>query len=165
MHTNPMRIAAGWRGGGDVSVLMVAPTLMNSAATDLESIRSALDAAHMVARVPTTRLAAAAADEVSVAVAALYAEFGQEFQTLTAQAGAFHRQFVHALTSGAASYQAAEAVGASMLRTAADDSLGVVNAPTEFLLGRPLIGNGANGTAVNPNGGAGGLLVGNGGAG
>ncbi|WP_337360551.1 PGRS repeat-containing protein, partial [Mycobacterium tuberculosis] len=43
--------------------------------------------------------------------------------------------------------------------------LGLINAPTQALLGRPLIGNGADGTAANPNGGAGGLLYGNGGNG
>ena len=35
----------------------------------------------------------------------------------------------------------------------------------EALLGRPLIGSGTNGTAVPPNGGAGGLLYGDGGTG
>jgi hypothetical protein len=47
----------------------------------------------------------------------------------------------------------------------ADDALGFINAPTEFLFGRPLLGNGVDGTAANPNGQAGGLLLGNGGAG
>ncbi len=41
----------------------------------------------------------------------------------------------------------------------------VINAPTLALLNRPLIGNGADGTAANPNGQAGGLLIGNGGNG
>ncbi|WP_342781104.1 PGRS repeat-containing protein, partial [Mycobacterium helveticum] len=42
----------------------------------------------------------------------------------------------------------------------------VVNAPTESLLGRPLIANGANAAPGSGlNGGAGGLLMGNGGAG
>ncbi len=45
--------------------------------------------------------------------------------------------------------------------------LGLINAPTQaLLLGRPLIGQRrADGTAANPNGGAGGLLHGNGGNG
>ena len=41
----------------------------------------------------------------------------------------------------------------------------ILNAPTEILLGRPLIGNGAPGTAMNPTGGAGGILLGDGGNG
>ncbi len=41
----------------------------------------------------------------------------------------------------------------------------IVNAPTNVLLGRDLIGNGVTGTAAAPNGGPGGLLFGDGGAG
>ena len=149
-----------------MSLLVVAPELLVSAAADLESIGSALDAAHVAAAVPTTGLAAAGADEVSAAATALFAGYGQEYQALIAQASAFHQQFVQALSSGAGSYLAAEAANASPLQTyGQDDLLGVVNAPTELLLGRPLIGNGANGTAASPNGGAGGLLYGNGGTG
>ncbi len=40
----------------------------------------------------------------------------------------------------------------------------IVNAPTNVLLGRDLIGNGVTGTAAAPNGGPGGLLFGDGGA-
>ena len=151
--------------GGGVSLLVVAPELLGSAAADLESIGSALHAAHVAAAVPTTGLATAGADEVSAALAALFAGYGQEYQALSAQASAFHQQFVQALSSGAGSYLTAEAANASPLQTVLDDLLGVVNAPTEALLGRPLIGNGANGTAASPNGGAGGLLYGNGGTG
>jgi PE family len=151
-----------------MSLLVVAPELLGSAAADLESIGSALRAAHVTAAVPTTGLATAGADEVSAAVAALFAGYGQEYQALSAQASAFHQQFVEALSSGAESYLTAEAANASPLQTVQtvlDDLLGVVNAPTQALLGRPLIGNGANGTAASPNGGAGGLLYGNGGTG
>lgn len=69
------------------------------------------------------------------------------------------------LNSASGSYAAAEATIASQLQTAQHDLLGAVNAPTETLLGRPLIGDGAPGTATSPNGGAGGLLYGNGGNG
>ncbi|MEK1114744.1 PE family protein, partial [Mycobacterium ulcerans] len=44
--------------------------------------------------------------------------------------------------------------------------LDLINAPTQALLDRPLIGNGANGAAgTGANGGDGGILFGNGGAG
>ena len=56
---------------------------------------------------------------------------------------------------------AAEAANASPLQLVEQ----LINAPSQALLGRPLIGDGANGTAANPNGGAGGLLWGNGGNG
>jgi hypothetical protein len=41
----------------------------------------------------------------------------------------------------------------------------VINEPTMLIIGRPLIGNGADGTAAHPDGYAGGLLDGNGGNG
>ncbi|MGO8965528.1 PE-PPE domain-containing protein [Mycobacterium sp.] len=133
-----------------MSLLVVTPESLVSAAADLHSIRSALDTAHTTAAAGTTELMAAGADEVSAAVAALFAEYGQEFQALSVQAGAFHQQFVQALSAGAGSYLAAEALNASPLQTARGDLLAAINAPTEALLARPLIGNGAIGTAVSP---------------
>jgi hypothetical protein len=155
-----------------MSLLVVAPELLQSAAANVESIGSALDAAHAAAAVPTTGIAAAGADEVSAAVTALFAGYGQEFQALSAQASAFHQQFVQALSAGAGSYLAAEAAAASplqavaaatsplqtvaaasslppLLQTVQGELLNLINAPTEFLLGRPLISTGA---AVTLNG-------------
>jgi hypothetical protein len=43
---------------------------------------------------PTTGVVAAAEDEVSAAIALLFSNHAQEFQALSAQAGAFHTQFV-----------------------------------------------------------------------
>ncbi|OSC37229.1 PecA family PE domain-processing aspartic protease [Mycobacterium decipiens] len=148
-----------------MSLLVVAPEFVTSAAADLEIIASTLRAANAAAAVSTTGLAAAGADEVSAALAALFAGFGQEYQALSTQVSAFHQQFVLTLSSAAGSYAAAETTVASQLQTAHQDLLGAVNAPTQTLLGRPLIGHGANGTAASPNGGSGGLLYGNGGAG
>ena len=124
-----------------MSVLVVVPEFVQSAAADLRDIGSELAAAQVAAAASTTGLAAAGADEVSVAVAALFAGHGRRFQTVSLQAGAFHQRFVRALESGAASYRSADA-----------------------LSGRPLIGNGADGGPGQP-GGPGGLLYGNGGAG
>src|SRR5258708_27027739 len=96
------------------------------------------------------------------AVAALFGAHAQSYQALSAQATAFHDQFVQALTSGAGSYAAAEAANASPIQAL----LNAVNTPFLTALGRPLIGNGANGAAgTGAAGGAGGLLYGNGGAG
>ena len=56
----------------------------------------------------------------------------------------------------------AEAANASPLQPL----LNAINAPTEALVGRPLIGNGVNGApGTGANGGAGGILIGTGGAG
>jgi hypothetical protein len=69
--------------------------VVESAAADLENIRSALTSANAAPAGPTTGLVAAGADEVSTAVA-LFAGYGQDFLALSAQASAFHQQFVHA---------------------------------------------------------------------
>ncbi|BBZ40179.1 hypothetical protein MCNS_32420 [Mycobacterium conspicuum] len=148
-----------------MSYVVTAPEWIESAAAELKSMSAELDAAHASVTASTTGLVPAGADEVSTAVTALFAEYGKEFQKLGTQASAFHQQFVQALSSGAGAYAATEAANVSSLRTLEQDVLGAINAPTEALLGRPLIGNGVNGTAANPNGGDGGLLFGNGGNG
>lgn len=148
-----------------MSLLVVAPELVESAAADLEGIRSALHSAHAAATASTTGLAAAGADEISAAVASLFSGYGQEFQALGAQASVFHQQFVQALNSGAGSYLASEVANAAPLQSVQHDLLGVINAPTQALLGRQLIGDGADGTATSPNGKPGGLLFGDGGTG
>ena len=144
-----------------MSFLAVAPDWLTSAAADLENIGSTLGAANAAAAAPTTGLAAAAADEVSAAIATLFGGFGSEYQAVNAQVSAFNQQFVQSLGSASGSYATAEAAAASVL----DPVLAVINAPTQLLLGRPLIGDGTPGTAANPNGGGGGLLFGNGGPG
>ena len=129
---------------------MAAPEFLVSAASDLEGIRSALGAANAAAAAPTTGVLAAGADEVSAAIASLFSGHAQAYQTLSAQAATFHQQFVQALTAGANSYAGAEAANASPLQAVGQQALNAVNEPTEALLGRPLIGNGAPGTAAHP---------------
>jgi hypothetical protein len=70
------------------------------------------------------------------------------------------------MQAGAGANLGTEAANASSLQALEQDVLGVVNAPTEAWLGRPLIGNGMNGAAgTGQGGGAGGLLIGTGGTG
>ncbi|MEQ0575565.1 PGRS repeat-containing protein, partial [Mycobacterium tuberculosis] len=77
-----------------------------------------------------------------------------------AVAAAFHAQVVRTLTVDAGAYASAEAANAG------PNMLAAVNAPAQALLGRPLIGNGANGApGTGQAGGDGGLLFGNGGNG
>ncbi len=93
------------------------------AARTLAGIRSELSAASTAAAVPTTGVAAAAGDEVSIAIAGVFGNFGQEFQALSAQAQAFHEQFVSALTAGLGQYLSAEATNVQQTL------LNAVNAP------------------------------------
>ena len=58
---------------------------------------------------------AAAEDEVSAAIAAVFSAHGQGFQALSAQAAAFHAQFVQALKSSAGSYASTEAANLAAL--------------------------------------------------
>ena len=100
-----------------MSFVAAAPEIMTSAAKDLADIGSALTAANRAAVTQTTGVLSAAEDEVSAAIAALFSAHGQGFQALSAQAAAFHDQFVQALTAGAGSYVGAEAANASLLQS------------------------------------------------
>ncbi len=126
-----------------MSFLLVEPDLVTAAAANLAGIRSALSEAAAAASTPTTALASAGADEVSAAVSRLFGAYGQQFQALNARAATFHAEFVSLLNGGAAAYTGAEAASVSSMQALLD----AVNAPTQTLLGRPLIGNGADGVA------------------
>lgn len=131
--------------------LSVAPDELAAAATELRGVGSIVSTVNAAAAVPTTALWPAAADEVSAAIAALFSSHAQQYQSLSVQLSAYHDQFVRALGAGGASYSLAEAASASPLQQLLD----LVNLPSQTLLGRPLIGDGADGTASAPNGGAG----------
>src|SRR5215475_13147907 len=136
--------------------LTVTPGLVQDAAQSLEGIGSSLREASSSAAAPTTGIMAAAEDEVSQAIASLFGKFGSDFQGLSVQAQMFHSEFVGLMNAGAHAFSSTEATNASPLQALEQDVLGVINAPTEALLGRPLIGNGANGAAgTGQAGGAG----------
>ncbi|WP_459797473.1 PE family protein, partial [Mycobacterium riyadhense] len=142
-----------------MSFVVTSPAAVAAVATDLANIGSTISAANLVAAAPTTGVLAAGADQVSAAVAALFDAHAHSYQLLSAQASAFHDQLVQTLNAGAGSYASAESANAQQAL------LNAVNAPTQTLLGRPLIGDGANATTPGGNGGAGGILFGNGGNG
>ncbi|WP_136624882.1 PE family protein, partial [Mycobacterium attenuatum] len=149
-----------------MSYLIAIPEMLAAAAADVTAIGSSVGTANSTAAASTTTMLAAAEDEVSTAIASLFSSHAQEYQTLSRQAALFHTQFVQALTGAGNAYAAAEAASAHPLQALLDDMLAVINAPTNFLLGRPLIGNGSDGgPGSGAKGGAGGILVGNGGNG
>src|ERR1700678_2448310 len=150
-----------------MSFVIAAPDAVQGAAQGLAGIRSSLARATSASAGPTTGIAAAASDEVSIAIASLFGNVGQEFQALSAQAQGFHAQFVTAMNAGAAAYAGAEAASASPLQAAQQglQSMAVFS-PVAAMTGRPLFGNGANGMAgTGQAGGAGGWIFGNGGSG
>src|SRR6516165_6845936 len=149
-------------GRTGMSFVVVAPDMLAAAATDLESIGSALSAAHAAASAPTVGVLAAGADEVSAALASLFSGHAQAYQALSAEAAAFHQQFVQTMTTSGTMFANAEAANASPLQGV----LNTVNAGVQAATGRPLIGNGTNGApGTGQNGTPGGWFIGNGGAG
>lgn len=103
-----------------MSFVVAAPEAVQTAAQQLAGIRSTLIEASTSAGAPTTGLVAAAQDQVSASVAAMLGAFGQQYQTLSVQATAFHEQFVNLLNAGAAAYLATDIAnaGPNMLNAA-----------------------------------------------
>lgn len=149
-------VLAAW-GWVVMSFVVAVPEALAAAASDVANIGSALSAANAAAAAGTTGLLAAGADEVSAALASLFSGHAVSYQQVAAQATALHDQFVQALTGAGGSYALTEAANVQQ------NLLNAINAPTQALLGRPLIGDGAVGTASSPDGQDGGLLFGNGG--
>ncbi|MBW0019048.1 MAG: PE-PPE domain-containing protein [Mycobacterium sp.] len=118
-----------------MSYVNVEPDFVSAAAADVSQIRSAISQANAAAATPTGGVVAAAADEVSAAVASVFNGYGQQFQTLIAQAGAFQDQFATLLTSAGSAYAQAEA--------AALNQLGTATTPVQDLLA-PLVGSAGN---------------------
>src|ERR1700756_4020482 len=136
-----------------MSYLVAAPEFLASTATDLSNIGSTLSAANAAAATQTTGVLAAAEDEVSAAIAALFSAHGQGFQALSAQATAFHDQFVQALTAGGGSYVSAEAANATAFtanaaQTIRQDLLGLIKAPSPTMTAASTIGLVMGGSGV-----------------
>ncbi len=93
------------------------PEIIAAAATDLATVGSDLGAAHKAAATTSVVVTPAAADEVSAAISAVFGNYAQGFQSLAGRAAAFHHQFVHSLSAGAASYAGAEVASVNVLRT------------------------------------------------
>ena len=85
-----------------MSYVIAAPEMVSAAATDLARIGSTISAANAGAALPTTQLLAAGVDEVSEAVAGLFSGHGQTVSGVERSGGAFHNQFVQALSGGGA---------------------------------------------------------------
>jgi hypothetical protein len=151
-----------------MSFLLISPEAVESAARSAATIGAAVNTAQSAAAVSTTSVTAAADDEVSAAIAALFSRHAQQFQALGARAVGFHEQFVAALQTAGGTYAAAEAVNVNPLSSLEHAASGGIQwfSPVKDLTGRPLFGNGADGaTGTGRAGGAGGWLIGNGGDG
>lgn len=143
------------------SLLYISPSVVSDAAEQLAGIGSAVEQADARVGASTVGVVTAAADEVSSAIAGLFSAHGEAYQAVSRQAAAFQAQFAQLLNSSAAQYASAEAFNNPLLA--------LINIPFQAFLDRPLIGDGLNGytdaSGEGTNGGAGGLLWGNGGRG
>ena len=125
---------------------------MAAAVAEVDAIGARLVSGNAQAATATTSVLSAGADEVSTAIASLFSGHGQLYQRLSAQVALFHDDFVRALNAAQASYAAAEAANTSPLSAGAATPLAsieqtlldIINAPTEAILKRPLIGDGAD---------------------
>ncbi|BCI85394.1 hypothetical protein NIIDMKKI_06000 [Mycobacterium kansasii] len=129
-----------------MSFVVAQPVWMVEAAAVLARVGSAVDAADAAVARATTTVAPAAADEVSVAVAALFASHGQAYQVLSVRAAAFEQQFVRALVAAANAYGGAEAVNVQQL------VLDAINAPRARWWGVRSLVMGRRARRVNPVG-------------
>ena len=116
------------------SFVIASPDVLASASQQLTGIGSSITSANTAAATRTIAVLAAAEDEVSAAIAALFSAHGQGFQALSAQAAAFHQQFVQSLTAGAGSYVSAEAANASAVAASSGGSGGIAQSIGNLLL-------------------------------
>jgi PE family len=119
-----------------MSDLFGVPDEVAAAAGNLDGIGSTISAANAAAAFPTTGLAAAGADDVSMAVAELMGGHGQGYQSFAAQIEAFHQEFVQNLSAGASAYSAAEAANAA----AVANPLGAVQQGLQSVVNAPAMG-------------------------
>ena len=97
------------------SLVFASPDVLASASQDLSKIGSAIRAANFAAAPSTTSVVAAAQDEVSAAISAVFGAHGQQYQALGARVAALKEQFVQTLSSGGLMHAATEAANASPL--------------------------------------------------
>ncbi|CAG6947074.1 hypothetical protein PICSAR145_00405 [Mycobacterium avium subsp. paratuberculosis] len=112
-----------------MSFVQATPEFVAAAATDLARIGSTISSANTAALGPTSGVLAPGADEVSASIAALFDAHSQVYQALSAQAAAFHSQFVQLMNGGALQYAVTEAANTTPLQSAAGPALPVSARP------------------------------------
>ena len=82
------------------SYVIAAAEALAAASEDLSGIGSTIMEANTAAAAWTTERLAAGQDEVSAAIAALFSVHAEQYRALSAQAAAFHTQFMQTLGGG-----------------------------------------------------------------
>ncbi|MEE6180030.1 PE family protein [Mycobacterium sp. 050134] len=125
-----------------MSFVVAVPDEVQAAAQNLANLREAIAEASSSIAGPTTGVVAAAQDQVSAAVAAMFGTFGQEYQVLNVQAQAFHDQFVGLLNAGAGAYLGTDVANAQQ------SLVNAVSAPVQGIFGQAGAAAAANGAAL-----------------
>jgi hypothetical protein len=117
-----------------MSFLTTIPQELLSAAAQLEGIGTALTAHNAGAAAPTTAIAPAAADPVSILQSGIFSSYGTLYQQLAAEAQAIQQQFTSTLGLSSGTYSATEASNATAA-AATDPISSIINAISTFLGG------------------------------
>jgi hypothetical protein len=117
-----------------MSFLKTIPQELLSAAAQLEGIGTSLTTQNAGAAAPTTSIAPAASDPVSILQAGIFSSYGTLYQQLAAEAQAIQQQFTSTLGLSSGTYSATEASNATAA-AATDPISSIINAISTFLGG------------------------------
>jgi hypothetical protein len=146
-----------------MSYVKTVPAAISAAAAQLEGVGTSFATESSAAAAPTTAIAPAAADEVSILQSSAFSTYGQLYQSVSAQAQAIHQQFVNLLQQSSSSYQeteganqagtAASALSNTASSAAAQPAQGTITdgitSLTSFLSGLPLVNNSLFSTGID----------------
>jgi hypothetical protein len=121
-----------------MSFVTALPEALAAAATQLEGIGNSFAAESSAAAAPTTSVAPAGADEVSILQSGVFSTYGQLYQSVSAEAQTIHQQFVNLLGQSSNSYGATEsanqvAAGANSLTGAGQSAAAVGAQPSSIV--------------------------------
>ncbi|QLL06519.1 PPE family protein, SVP subgroup [Mycobacterium vicinigordonae] len=112
-----------------MSFLTAVPAELAAAASQLAAIGSALTAQNAGAAAPTTAIAPAAADQVSILQSSIFTAYGALYQQLAAEAQAIQEQFVQTLGLSSGTYEQSESANAAAASLSSAASSGASSSP------------------------------------
>lgn len=132
-----------------MSFLKTIPQELLSAAAQLEGIGTSLTTQNAGAAAPTTSIAPAASDPVSILQAGIFSSYGTLYQQLAAEAQAIQQQFTSTLGLSSGTYSATEASNATA--AAATDPISTLINDISTLLGGPVTSFGGQPFSLSGN--------------
>jgi hypothetical protein len=114
-----------------MSFLTAVPGELAAAAAQLAAIGSSLTAQNAGAAAPTTAIAPAAADQVSILQSGIFTAYGALYQQIAAEAQAMQEQFVQTLGLSSGTYESTEASNAAANALAAASSSAAESNPVQ----------------------------------